>query len=66
MKEKTLYHTKNEGTIGLVVICIIIPFLWFMLPYALNAATEFIVTDRRIRIKKSAVLGQSSLWIASA
>lgn len=52
MKEKTLYHTKTEDAIPFVVICIILPFLWWLLPYALNVATEFIVTDRRIRIKK--------------
>ena len=52
MKEKTLYHTKYEGAIAAVVICFIIPFLWFLIPYTLNAATEFIVTDRRIRVKK--------------
>lgn len=51
MKEKTLYHTKNEGALAFVIVCLI-PFLWWLLPYALNAATEFIVTDRRIRIKK--------------
>ena len=52
MKEKTLYQTKNEGALAFVIACLIIPILWWLLPYALNAATEFIVTDRRIRIKK--------------
>lgn len=51
MKEKTLYQTKNEGALAFVIACLI-PILWWLLPYALNAATEFIVTDRRIRIKK--------------
>ena len=52
MKETNLYHAKNEKAMTLVIICAIIPLLWFMLPYALNAAAEFIVTDCRIRIKK--------------
>lgn len=52
MRETTLYQSKNEGAIALVVICFIIPLLWPFLPYALNTATEFLLTDRRIRIKK--------------
>ena len=52
MNEKTLYHTKNEDALILVFVCFLIPLFWFFLPYALNASTEFIVTDRRIRIKK--------------
>lgn len=51
MKEKTLYQFKNENAIVFVIICLI-PIFWFLLPYALNAATDFVVTDRRIRIKK--------------
>ncbi len=53
MREKTLYHWKGDrrSAIILIIFCLI-PFLWWLMPYAINAAIEFTVTDRRIRIKK--------------
>lgn len=55
MKEKTFYSFKVESTAGLIaltVVCFILPFLWFLIPYCLNMATEFTVTNRRVRLKK--------------
>ena len=53
MREKSLYNWKADRMkqIVLIIVCLI-PFLWWLLPYALNAASEFTVTDRRVRIKK--------------
>ena len=58
MNEKTLYSftlTSPSAKAKLWVmsiICVIVPVLWYVAPYYLNAATSFVITNRRVRLKK--------------
>lgn len=54
MNEKTLYSFTLRSKAGLVALTILafIPPFWFLIPYCLNSATEFLVTNRRVRLKK--------------
>ena len=58
MNEKTLYSFTLTSTTAkaklyiMAIICIVIPPLWALAPYYLQAATSFLVTDKRVRLKK--------------